>query len=38
MALQDTHNNRPETGPVYAALDMDWANLVGQLADAHGKH
>jgi nicotinamidase-related amidase len=24
-------------GPVYAALDMDWAGLVGQIARAHGK-
>ena len=29
-------NNRPETGAVYGALDMDWAKLVGQLAQAHG--
>jgi nicotinamidase-related amidase len=30
-------NNRAETGAVYGALDMDWAKLVGQLAQAHGK-
>jgi nicotinamidase-related amidase len=30
-------NGRPETGAVYAALDMDWAKLVGQLADAHAR-
>jgi nicotinamidase-related amidase len=30
-------NNRPETGDVYGALDMDWAKLVGQLAQAHAK-
>jgi nicotinamidase-related amidase len=34
-ALKD--NARPEAGPVYAALDMDWAGLVGQIARAHGK-
>ncbi|HWC73441.1 MAG TPA: isochorismatase family protein [Gemmatimonadales bacterium] len=30
-------NNRPETGAVYGAIDMDWATLVGQLAHAYGK-
>jgi len=30
-------NNRPEAGAVYGALDMDWAKLVGQLAQAYGK-
>jgi hypothetical protein len=25
-------NGRPETGPVYGALDMPWAVLVGQVA------
>jgi len=30
-------NNRPETGAVYGAIDMDWAKLVGQLAHAYGK-
>jgi nicotinamidase-related amidase len=30
-------NNRPETGAVYDAVDMDWAKLVGQLAHAYGK-
>jgi nicotinamidase-related amidase len=30
-------NNRPETGAVYGAIDMDWAKLVGQLANAYGK-
>ena len=30
-------NNRPETGAVYGAIDMDWANLVGQLARSYGK-
>lgn len=30
-------NGRPEAGPVYAALDMPWATLVGQIASAYGK-
>src|SRR6202051_2155317 len=30
-------NGRPEAGAVYAAIDMDWAKLVGQIAQAHGK-
>ena len=30
-------NGRPEAGPVYAALDMPWATLVGQIAKAYGK-
>ena len=30
-------NDRPEAGAVYEAIDMDWANLVGQIARAHGK-
>lgn len=30
-------NARPEAGPVYAALDMPWATLVGQIARAFGK-
>jgi nicotinamidase-related amidase len=30
-------NARPEAGAVYAAIDMDWAKLVGQIAQAHGK-
>lgn len=30
-------NGRPEAGPVYAALDMPWATLVGQIAQAYGK-
>src|ERR1700761_3184474 len=29
-------NGRPEAGPVYGALDMDWAVLVGQVASAAG--
>jgi hypothetical protein len=27
-------NGRPEVGAVYAAIDMDWAKLVGQIAQA----
>jgi nicotinamidase-related amidase len=30
-------NGRPEAGDVYAAMDMDWAKLVGQIAQAYGK-
>src|ERR1700739_4271332 len=30
-------NGRPEAGDVYAALDMGWAKLVGQIAQAFGK-
>lgn len=30
-------NGRPEAGPVYQALDMPWATLVGQVASAFGK-
>ena len=30
-------NGRPEAAAVYAALDMDWAKLVGQMAQAHPK-
>jgi hypothetical protein len=30
-------NSRPEAGPLYAALDMEWASLVSQIAQAHGK-
>jgi nicotinamidase-related amidase len=30
-------NARPEAGEVYAAMDMDWAKLVGQIAQAYGK-
>lgn len=30
-------NARPEAGPVYAALDMPWANLVGQVAASFGR-
>jgi nicotinamidase-related amidase len=30
-------NGRPEAGVVYEAMDMDWAKLVGQMAQAHAK-
>ncbi len=30
-------NGRPEAGAVYSALDMPWATLVGQIAQAFGK-
>jgi len=30
-------NGKPEAGAVYAALDMPWATLVGQIAAAFGK-
>jgi Isochorismatase family len=30
-------NARPEARPVYRAIDMPWAKLVGQIAPAYGK-
>jgi nicotinamidase-related amidase len=30
-------NGRPEAGAVYGAIDMDWAKLVGQMAQANAK-
>ena len=30
-------NARPEAAAVYAAIDMPWAKLVGQIAEAHGR-
>jgi nicotinamidase-related amidase len=30
-------NGRPQAGAVYGALDMPWATLVGQIAQAYGK-
>ena len=30
-------NLRPEAGPVYGAMDMDWAKLVGQMSAAYAK-
>jgi nicotinamidase-related amidase len=30
-------NGRPEASAVYGAVDMDWAKLVGQMAQAHAK-
>jgi hypothetical protein len=34
MSAQD---RAPEAGPVYGAIDMPWAKLVGQIAQAYGK-
>jgi len=30
-------NLRPDAGAIYAAIDMPWAKLVGQIAQAYGK-
>jgi hypothetical protein len=30
-------NGRPQSAAVYDAVAMDWAKLVGQIAQAHGK-
>jgi hypothetical protein len=30
-------NARPEAGPVYGAMDMVWAKLVGQICAEHAK-
>jgi hypothetical protein len=30
-------NSRPEAVTVYAAMDMPWAKLVGQIAQAYGR-
>ena len=30
-------NARPDAGAVYAAMDMPWAKLVGEIAHAYGK-
>ena len=30
-------NVRPEASAVYAAIEMDWATLVGQIAQANAK-
>jgi hypothetical protein len=30
-------NARPEAATVYGAMDMPWAKLVGQIAQAYGK-
>jgi len=30
-------NARPEAGAIYGAIDMPWAKLVGQIAQAYGK-
>ncbi|HEV3028804.1 MAG TPA: isochorismatase family protein [Planctomycetota bacterium] len=30
-------NTRPDAGAIYGAMDMPWAKLVGQVAQAYGK-
>jgi hypothetical protein len=30
-------NARPEAGTVYGAIEMDWAKLVGQIAQANAE-
>jgi nicotinamidase-related amidase len=30
-------NSRPDAGAIYGAIDMPWATLVGQIAQAYGK-
>jgi nicotinamidase-related amidase len=30
-------NTRPDAGAIYGAMDMPWAKLVGQIAQAYGK-
>ncbi len=30
-------NSRPDAGAIYGAMDMPWAKLVGQIAQAYGK-
>ena len=30
-------NSRPDAGAVYGAIDMPWAKLVGEVAQAYGK-
>ena len=30
-------NSRPEAIAIYGAIDMPWAKLVGQIANAYGK-
>jgi nicotinamidase-related amidase len=30
-------NERPEAGPVYEAMDMDWAKLVGQISKEYAR-
>jgi len=30
-------NTRPDAGAIYGAMDMAWAKLVGQIAQAYGK-
>jgi hypothetical protein len=31
------NNSRPDAGAIYGAIDMPWAKLVGQIAQAYGK-
>jgi hypothetical protein len=30
-------NSRPDAGAIYGAIDMPWAKLVSQIAQAYGK-
>jgi len=30
-------NSRPDASAIYGAIDMPWAKLVGQIAQAYGK-
>jgi hypothetical protein len=30
-------NTRPDASTIYGAIDMPWAKLVGQIAQAYGK-
>jgi len=30
-------NSRPDAGAIYGAIDMPWAKLVGQIAQAYGR-
>jgi hypothetical protein len=30
-------NSRPDAGAIYTAIDMPWAKLVSQIAQAYGK-
>lgn len=30
-------NSRPDAGAIYGAIDMPWAKLVGQIAQAYAK-
>jgi hypothetical protein len=37
LILEILKDNRSEAGEVYGAMDMGWAELVGQVADAYRK-